>query len=156
MGLKSQLNLLNLQRFSYITAWCSADSIYKLLPRDQFPVSHLRLHDHLRWGCQRLAHNEQKGEGHSRSRTGQGKLRSYLDPAWIVSITVSAAVPEMYPRCSNEPPGAVGGRYGSGCFHFSSSDSVSLISSYGEASAWVLRAMAARIVARAGAMGQYV
>ena len=46
----------------------------------------------------------------------------------FVSITVSAAVADMYPRRSNEPPGAVGGRYGSGCFHFSSRFSVSWIS----------------------------
>lgn len=39
---------------------------------------------------------------HSRSRFGTGKLRSYF-----------------------EPPGAVGGLYGSGCFHFSSKASVS-------------------------------
>lgn len=44
---------------------------------------------------------------HSRSRFGTGKLRSYLDP-----------------------PGAVGGLYGSGCFHFSSKASVSWKSAY--------------------------
>lgn len=40
-------------------------------------------------------------DGDSRSKCGQGKLRSYL-----------------------LPPGAVGGLYGSGCFHFSNNSSV--------------------------------
>lgn len=41
----------------------------------------------------------------------------------------------MYPVMRNEPPGAVGGRYGSGCFHFSSKFSVSLINSWLQLSA---------------------
>ena len=86
----------------------------------------------------------------SRSRIGQGKLRSYLDPACSVSPAVSAAGADMYPRCSNEPPGAVGGRYGSGCFHFSSSNSVSLISSYAEASVPDLTMVGTRIVGSEG------
>jgi hypothetical protein len=63
-----------------------------------------------------------------RSRIGQGRLRSYLEPTSSVSMP--------YPRPERIrirggciPPGAVGGRYGSGCFHFSSRASVSLISS---------------------------
>jgi hypothetical protein len=55
MNSESQLKLSNVQQVSYITAWCSTDNMYKLLPRDQFPISHLRLQDHLRWGCQQLA-----------------------------------------------------------------------------------------------------
>lgn len=46
-----------------------------------------------------------------------------------VSISPSAAGPEKYPSRLDEPPGAVGGRYGSGCFHFSNKPSVSLMSS---------------------------
>jgi hypothetical protein len=33
----------------------------------------------------------------------------------------------MYIQRGNQPPGAVGGRYGSGCFHLESRASVSLI-----------------------------
>lgn len=50
--------------------------------------------------CQRRDSGRQ-GESDIRSRMGQGKLRSYL-----------------------LPPGAVGGRYGSGCFHCLRSSSV--------------------------------
>ena len=65
-----------------------------------------------------------------RSVIGQGTLRSYFEPMEAVSIVMSAADAEKYPgHVSNEPPGAVGARYGSGCFHFSSKLSVSLIKS---------------------------
>ena len=59
-----------------------------------------------------------------RSRIGAGKLRSYLDPA-IISFIHPSSRQSVY-----APPGAVGGRYGSGCFHFSKSASVSLIKAY--------------------------
>lgn len=53
-----------------------------------------------------------------RFRMGAGIFRSYFDPDERYQI--------FQIECSlDKPPGAVGGRYGSGCFHFSSSFSVS-------------------------------
>lgn len=66
-----------------------------------------------------------------RSSIGQGKLRSYLEPVQFRQHCRIRGRVAVYPEVhNNEPPGAVGGRYGSGCFHFSSRFSVSLISSY--------------------------
>lgn len=75
-------------------------------------------------------------------------IANTYDPVWdrvgcartwsldiLSAYVVSAAGPDMYPGLFNKPPGAVGGRYGSGCFHFSSKFSVSLIRSYLLASA---------------------
>lgn len=51
-------------------------------------------------------------------------LRSYLEPEPVSAVR--GRVPDY-----SIPPGAVGGRYGSGCFHFSRMCSVSSINSCG-------------------------
>ena len=55
-----------------------------------------------------------------RSRIGAGMFLSYFEPARIVSICSRYRIYENI-----VPPGAVGGLYGSGCFHFSSNASAS-------------------------------
>lgn len=59
-----------------------------------------------------------------RSKMGAGRLRSYLEP-----VSVSRVRGRSEKVAKSSPPGAVGGRYGSGCFHFSRRFSVSLIKS---------------------------
>ena len=53
-----------------------------------------------------------------RSRMGAGMFRSYFEPDERYQKF-------LIERSLDKPPGAVGGRYGSGCFHFSSNFSVS-------------------------------
>jgi hypothetical protein len=55
---------------------------------------------------------------------GAGRLRSYLEP-----VDVSQVRGRSESVADDSPPGAVGARYGSGCFHFCSRFSVSLIKS---------------------------
>lgn len=104
--------------------------IYTILYHHISPLTPLQ--DHLWRSCDSLAlkHNMATTMTlDSRSKMGHGKLRSYLEPVYSISNAVSAAEPEMYPGTRDAPPGAVGGRYGSGCFHFSSKFSVSLMRS---------------------------
>lgn len=55
----------------------------------------------------------------SRSKIGDGRFRSNLDPAQLAFFFLYAIV------CAVSPPGAHGGTYGSGCFQLWSNFSVS-------------------------------
>lgn len=73
-------------------------------------------------------HMESRKGENSPSVTCAGKFLSYLDPVRVISIT-DILHPGFTLCCAgvrNIPPGAVGGQYGSGCFHVCSSFSVSL------------------------------
>ena len=80
----------------------------------------------VRWvsGCWQIISypaEDERVSGGSRSSTGDGRLRSYLDP-----IPGQCGSGMQVCAYNSVPPGAVGGIYGSGCFQLSSNFSVSV------------------------------
>lgn len=76
---------------------------------------------------QLLAHNIAQKRAYLRSRIGAGRLRSYFEPGIRQHFLAQRVILNVI-----VPPGEVGGRYGSGCFHFSNKFSVSCIRICGE------------------------
>jgi len=68
----------------------------------------------------RRSHVAREWVVNARSSSGEGRFRSYFDPALLSTSTFAGRR-----GVGDEPPGAVGGTYGSGCFHVCNNFSVS-------------------------------
>jgi hypothetical protein len=100
-------------------------NMYKLLSISSHPILP-SLQNHLRGSCDTLVHSPYLVDRKKRTHDPESGMASCARTWSLSCVSTSAASPDASP---NSPPGAVGGRYGSGCFHFSSSASVSLMSS---------------------------